>query len=199
MGTRKDLARLTSYVLNPYLVSLATIILLSYKSAESAAEGFKWSLVLTGGMVAPVLAIIVYLVYSNRIESAFANVRSQRNLVYLVASGWSALGIAVLVYLRAPTLLIAAQVAVVAALVAFMVINLAWKISLHTAFIAAATAMLTVTYGPAGAMTAALLPPAAWARVELAWHSPAQVTAGALLAGGIVAAVFHFFGVMNPA
>jgi membrane-associated phospholipid phosphatase len=83
--------------------------------------------------------------------------------------------------------------------VVYMAINLYWKISLHTAFVSAAATILTLLYGAVGAWTFVLLAPVAWARLELKAHTPAQVAAGALLAAGIIAGVFWWFGLVGQA
>ena len=83
-----------------------------------------------------------------------------------------------------------------AAIVIFMVINLFWKISLHTAFVAAAATLLIIVYNPVGAWTLVLVPLVAWARIEMKLHSPAQVTSGALLAAAIALIVFWCFGLI---
>ena len=86
----------------------------------------------------------------------------------------------------------------VSSIVIFMGINLLWKISVHTAFVAASVTVLIILYGPLGAATAVLLPLIGWARIELEHHSPAQVATGALLAAPIVVVVFYFFGLLVP-
>ena len=93
--------------------------------------------------------------------------------------------------------LVATFAAGLAAIVIFMGINLLWKISLHTAFIAASVTILIIVYGATGAFTAVLIPPVAWARMEMKLHSPTQVATGALLAAVIVVFVFHFFGLIG--
>jgi membrane-associated phospholipid phosphatase len=76
-------------------------------------------------------------------------------------------------------------------------INFWWKISLHTAFAAASVTVLTIVYGLSGALAVMLVPPVAWARIELEHHSPAQAAAGALLATVIVLAVFYLFALLG--
>ena len=73
----------------------------------------------------------------------------------------------------------------------FTGINLWWKISLHTAFVAASVTVLVMLYGWIAVVAVALIPLTAWARVELKHHSLAQVAGGALLAASIVVAVFY--------
>jgi hypothetical protein len=193
---KKDIANLTSNILNPFLVSLAVILLLSFKSAASTSDAIKWSAIMIAVSVLPVFAIIVYLVHKDRLEGIFINVRRQRNKIYLLASICSIAGFFILLSMGAPLVLVASLVAGLSAMLVFMAINLLWKISVHTAFVAGSVTTLTILFGSVGAVAAVLLPPLAWARTELEHHSIAQVSAGALLAALIVIVVFHFFGLI---
>ena len=91
---------------------------------------------------------------------------------------------------------IAAFVVALSTILIFMVINLWWKISLHTALVAALATVMVILYGFMGAISLVLLPLIAWARLELNHHSLAQVTCGALLAALVVAVEFYFFGLV---
>ena len=191
---REGLAKLTSNILNPFLVSSAVIILLSFDSSTTTSDALKWSAISLVFTVLPVLAVIVYLVRTRNLDGLFVNSRRQRNRIYLLATALAVVGCLVLRFLGAPVLLTAAFTAGLAAIIIFMGINLLWKISLHTAFVAASVTVLTIVYGSIGALTVVLLPPVAWARIELRLHSLAQVVAGALLAAAIVFLVFRLFG-----
>ena len=195
---RKRVAKLTSDILNPFLVSATLLVLLSFKSTSSTFDALKWSLILIALSVLPVFTVIVYLVRNRKLEGIFASARRQRNKIYLPASTCAVVGCVILPYLGAPLVLRATFVAGLSAIVIFMCINLLWKISLHTAFVTASVTILTILYGPIGAITAVLLPLIIWARIELGHHSPAQVATGALLAALIVVVVFYFFGLLGP-
>ncbi len=193
---KKDIANLTSNILNPFLVSLSVILLVSFQSAASASEALKWTLILFAVGILPVFSVIVYLVRKDRLEGIFINLRRQRDKIYLLASLCTIASLAIILAMGAPLVLVASLVAVFAAMLLFMGINLRWKISVHTAFIAGSVTTLTILFGSTGALSVVLLPPLAWARTELEHHSIAQVTAGALLAALIVVVVFHFFGLL---
>ena len=195
---RKRLAKLTSNILNPFLVSFAMIILLSLKSTSSPFDALKWALILIAFSILPVFAVIILLVRRQKLEGIFISVRRQRNKIYILASACAITGSIILFYLGAPLILMAAFVSGLSSIVIFMCINLLWKISIHAAFIAASVTVLIVLYGSAGAITAMLVLPVAWARIELEHHSPAQVTIGALLAMAIVVVVFYLFGLVGP-
>ncbi|MFC1916098.1 hypothetical protein ACFLW4_05355 [Chloroflexota bacterium] len=194
---RKHIAKLTSNILNPFLVSLVIIILLSFESTSSITDAIKWSLILITVSILPVFSVIVYLARKEKIEGISISVRRQRNKIYLLASVCAIVGCFLLLYLEAPLILLAAFVAGLAAIIVFMCINLLWKISIHTAFTAASVTTLTILYSSIGALTIMLVPPIAWARIELEHHSIAQAIAGALLAPLIVVVVFYLFGLIG--
>ena len=193
---RKRIANLTSNILNPFLVSLVIILLLSFESTPSIVDALKWSLILIVVSILPVFSVTTYLVRNQRLDDLFIGVRKQRTKIYLLATVCAIVGCIILPYLGAPLMLVATFVAGLSAIVIFMCINLLWKISLHTALIAALVTVLLILYGSIAAVTAVLLPLIAWARIELEHHSLAQVTTGALLAALIVVVVFYLFGLV---
>lgn len=199
MQTKRQIANLLSNILNPFLVSFAIILLLSLESTSSTSDALKWSLILIAVSILPVFLVIVYLVRNERLEGIFIDVRRQRNKIYLLASVCAAVGGIIILYLGAPLILVAALVTGLSAIILFMCINLLWKISIHTAFVAASVTVLIILYGSIGTITAVLLPAIAWARIELEHHSIAQTVAGALLTASIVVVVFYLFGLIGSA
>ena len=193
---RKRIANLTSNILNPFLVSIVLILLLSFKSTSSALDAVKWSLILIAVSILPVFLVIIYLVRSQKLEGPFINIRKQRTKIYLLAGVCASVGCIVFHYLGAPPILVATSVAGLSGVVVFMCINFLWKISLHTALITASVAILIILYGSIAAITVVLIPLIAWARIELKHHSLAQVITGALLAALIVVVVFYLFGLV---
>ena len=196
---KQQLARYTSAVLNPIILSLAFVVLLSFQSTSSTSDGLKWSLLLVGVTVLPVSLVILYLVHKDKLEGIFIKVRQQRNLIYLLASLCTVACCVILFSLQAPMVLFATTVAALSATLVFMLINFTWKISLHTAFAAGSVTILILLYGTTGAFSAVLVPPIAWSRIELKYHSLGQTVAGALLSVLIVIVVFHLFGLIGEA
>ena len=194
---RKTLAKLASDILNPFLVSLVMIVLLSFESASSLSDAMKWSFLSLALSAVPILVIILYLVHSERLEGIFIKARQQRGKIYLMSSVFVALSCVVLFYLGAPVELLAAFVAALLAIVIYMTINRWWKISVHTGFVTASITLLIILYGAIGLAAAVLLPLIAWSRVELEHHSPMQVAVGAMLAALIVVTVFRLFGLIG--
>ncbi len=196
MTMRERLAKLTSDILNPFLMSFIVIILLAVESTNSAGEALKWSLISIALSVLPIFAVVICMVRQKKLDGIFVSPRQQRNIIYILASVPATIGCGILWYFEAPELLAVTFTVGLVAIVVFMTINRFWKISLHTAFTAASATVITIVYGAAGALTILLLPPVAWSRVRLNQHSPAQVAAGALLSAGIVMVVFWGFGMV---
>ena len=196
---KTKLAQIISAVLNPFLVGLALILLLSFGATATVSEAVKWSALLAGISILPVFSTIIYLIRNDRVDGFFINIRSQRYIIYVIAGVCNVIGCGLLIYFKAPMVLTASYVAALASVVVFMGINFFWKISLHAAFAAASVTMLTVMYGSLGAITAVMIPPVGWSRIELKHHSVMQVVAGTVLSSAIVVIVFHFFGLIGNA
>lgn len=193
---RRQSANLVSNILNPFMVSLVAIPLLSFESASSLGDAVKWSLIWVTVSILPVFFGVGYLKRKGKVDGIFTSRRGQRTKIYLLAGGCALIGGGIIIYLRAPLLLVATFVSGLAAIAMFMGINLWWKISLHTAFISALVAVLVILYGFIAAVAALLILMVGWARVELAHHSLAQVTTGALLAASVVVVVYYFYGLL---
>jgi hypothetical protein len=194
---KETLAKLTTNVLNPFLTCFIVIVLLAFKGTYNAAVAVKWASISTALSVLPVLAVVIYLVRRKKLDGVFDNPRRQRFGIYLFASVLGAVGYGLLWYLQAPELLVATFAAGLGAIVIFAGINFIWKISLHTAFLAGAVAILIIVYGAVAAGTVILLPPVAWARIELKQHSVLQVASGTIIAAAIVVAIFWGYGMVG--
>ena len=190
---RKRVANLTSNVLSPFWLGLVLIFLLSFVEAPNLLDALKWSLLAMALTILPVFLVILYLVQKGKLDSVFTNVREQRTKIYLLGGLCIAVCCIILIYLKAPSELIAGFIAGISMTLIFMCINLWWKISLHTAFVAGSATVVVILYGGMATATLALIPLMAWARIELKCHSLAQVAAGAVLATSIAIAAFYPF------
>lgn len=194
---RQQVAKIAANILNPFLLSFVLIILLSVESTSSANEATKWSLISLALSVFPVFTVVLYLVHRRKLDGIFINPRQQRSRIYLLAIGCAIIGYIVLIIFDAPELLRAAFLSGLIAVTVFMIVNLFWKISLHTAFITASVTVLIIVYGEAAAWTVIFVPLIAWARLEMRLHTPAQVFVGTLLSVSIVTIVFYLFGIIG--
>lgn len=193
---RERIANLTSNIFNPFAVGFVLIILVSFESTAGIFEAVKWSLILIALSILPIYLFTVYLVRKSGLDSVFASVRRQRTKIYALGVILGVVGYAILLYLKAPSMLLALFVAGFSAAVIFMCINLWWKISLHTAVVAASVTVLVILYGFMAVVTVGLIPLLVWARVESGHHSVAQALTGAFLVALILLGVFHLFGLV---
>jgi len=188
---RQRIANLTSNILNPFLVSLVVILLFSFSSTATTSEAIKWAIISVAMSVLPVFLVIVYLVRSGRLDTILTNARRQRTRIYLASGFCAVVGYYFLNYLGAPPILVAGFAAVLSTALIFMLINLWWKISVHTGAMAASSIVLVMLYGWIAAVAVALVPLTAWSRIELEHHSLAQAVGGAILAALIAAVIFY--------
>ena len=193
---RRRIAALTSNILNPFLVSLVIILLLSFESASGTLDAVKWALILIVISILPVFLTTIYLVRKGRLDGIFTAARQQRTGIYLLSGFCAAVGYVILLLFEAPLMLRAAFATGLSGMVIFTVINLWWKISLHTAMVTALVTVLVILYGRIAIAGVVLVPLTAWVRIELKQHSLAQVVAGAVLAATITVAGFYLFGLI---
>ena len=190
-GKRQRIANLTSHILNPFLLCLALIVLFSFKSAASTSEAIKWASISTGLGLLPVFLVIMYLLKQGKLDDFFIAAREQRTKIYIIGCLSAAAGCVTLVILGAPAILVAGFITGVSTAFIFALINLWWKISLHTAIVAALATILVMMYGWVASASVALVPLTAWSRIELECHSLRQTISGAILATILVFALFQ--------
>ena len=189
--TRKRIANLTSNILNPFLICLALIFLFSFTSSSSTPEAMKWAFLSMAVSILPVFLVILYMLRNGKLDNFYIDIRQQRTRIYLLGCFCALISCITLIYLKAPLILVAAFTTGLSTALIFTLINLWWKISLHTALVAASATVLVLLYGWMAAGALALVPLTAWARIELESHSLAQAVSGALLAALLVVVMFY--------
>ena len=194
---RERLARFISNTLNPFVLSATVIILLAFHETSNITDALKWASISLAISVLPVFIAVTFLVQSKKLDGFFNNLREQRSIAYLLACALGAVSCGLLWYLKAPELLAVTFIAGLLSIIVFSVINHFWKISLHTAFIAASLTIVIIIYRVAAVWVLVFLPLVAWARIDSKQHSIMQVVIGGVLAAAIVVGVFFGFRVMG--
>ncbi|MDZ4230687.1 MAG: hypothetical protein U1B77_02590 [Dehalococcoidales bacterium] len=190
---KKRIADLVSNTLNPFFMSLGIIGLVSFASAPGTVSALKWALLAVALSVLPVFLAIIYLVRKGKIDTIYTDARRQRTGIYLLAGLIAAAGGINLIYLGAPLMLRAAFLAGFSGAVIFTGITWWWKVSLHTAMVAAAVTILVILHGWLAVIAAVIVPLMAWARVASDHHSPAQTVTGAILGALVVILALYPF------
>jgi membrane-associated phospholipid phosphatase len=136
------------------------------------------------------MGYVIAQVRRGRITDRHLGLRVQRPLPMLFVIAFTIAGLAVLYALGAPRQLLALGAAGVVGLSVTALITLFWKISMHTAVVAGALAIVVIVFGLAWLPLFAMLVLVGWARVDLGDHAIAEVVAGAAVGGVIAALVF---------
>lgn len=192
---KHKLASWVSILFNPFVLGVIVIILIANYATSSFSESLRWTVAVLAMSVVPVFVVVLIMVKKKKLTSFFNNPREQRTLVYVIAAFIGTIALIILWVTNAPVLIKATFVTGIVALIVFGIINIYWKISLHTGFTAASAAILAIIWGIPGLLTFLLVPLVAWSRIVLQQHTPKQVVSGGLAAAAIVAGIFRAFGI----
>ena len=159
------------------------------------AVGVAWSLVGMLFTVAIPAFIVDRGVRTGRYTDHHLREREQRTVPLGLAALSVATGVVVLLVAGAPREISALQVAVLVTVAVATGITLVWKVSFHTAVVAAAASVLTLLGGPWWALSWVAVPVVGWARLVLRAHTLAQVAAGLAVGACVTTAVLLVAGV----
>jgi hypothetical protein len=186
---RTRLARLVTEVLAPPCIGAAALVLVGWRAGGAAGlvSGAVCALFVT---VLP-YAVVIAGVRAGRWSDRMLTSRRQRVVPILSNIAFAAVGLVHAVATDAPRAVVALVVAAIGTQALLFAINLAWKISFHAGVSAGLGVVLAHELGPAVlplAVPVVLL--VCWARVALREHTLAQVTVGAPVGGGALAALY---------
>jgi len=136
------------------------------------------------------LAVLLVLVRLGKVTDHHVSDRKQRAPVLLMALGCIALGLLVLHAVDSPPSVVAMVLAVVGGVAVLAVVSPFWKMSGHAAAMSCAAVVSVLMLGPAWAPLLVLIPAVGWSRVVLRAHSLAQVVAGSLFGGVVMAGIW---------
>lgn len=181
-------------VLSPVVGGLVGASGATGEGSAGVPGGVGWGL-LAMVFTAVIPAAIVDLgVRQGRYTDHHLREREQRAVPLTLAAISVTVGAVVLALLGAPRAIVALQVAVLTTLVVATAVTLVWKVSFHLAVVCASATALTLVGGGWWALAWLAAPVAAWARLTLRAHTPAQVVAGTLVGAGVTGAVLLLAG-----
>jgi membrane-associated phospholipid phosphatase len=193
--SKETVARLASNIFNPFVISVIVLVVLAVEATTSFNDTLRWLGITLAISVVPVLIFVYILIRLKKLDNFFSNPKEQRNIIYLTATILGSVDCALLWYFNVPKPLVLIFTAGLIGVVFFLIINYFWKISLHTAFVAAAVMVMLFVYGTNAAWSLLVVPLVGWSRVVLKQHNLLQVAAGGLLAIVIICGVFWCFGI----
>jgi membrane-associated phospholipid phosphatase len=145
------------------------------------------------------LILLLVLVRLGKVTDHHVSDRKQRAPVLLMALGSILAGLLVLEAAGAPRSVVAMVLAVVGGVVVLAAVSPFWKMSGHAAAISCSTVIAVLMLGAAWAPLLLLVPAVGWSRVVLRAHTVAQVVAGSLFGGVVMAGIWWMLqGLMAP-
>ncbi|WP_258803960.1 phosphatase PAP2 family protein [Pseudarthrobacter sp. NS4] len=142
------------------------------------------------------LFLLLVLVRLGKVTDHHVSDRKQRAPVLLMALGSILAGLLVLEAVDAPESVVAMVLAVVGGVVVLAGVSPFWKISGHAAAISCSAVIGVLMLGAAWTPLLLLIPAVGWSRVVLRAHSVAQVVAGSLFGGIVMAGIWWLLQAM---
>ena len=188
------LGRLLSQIFHPIVLNITTFVIVGSFALDNYRIGLKWA-----GICILLLVLQPTLFFLVRLrQGAYGDedisVRQQRNELYLFGLGWVLVATITLVLMGAPRPFVAVMVCALTMGLFGSVVNLFWKISVHSASIATTATVALLYLRTLGIVLWLLALAVGWARVRTGNHTPLQVLAGFGSAAAIVLLVFQVVG-----
>ncbi|HXD27663.1 MAG TPA: phosphatase PAP2 family protein [Arthrobacter sp.] len=171
-------AAAVTQVFSPVLLVSAYLLLLPLR-----ADAVTWLQALSAACFTTGIpwVFVIWMKHGGHVTDLHVGNRAQRWPVFVFAAVSLLFGVAAELMLDAPPAVFASLALVLAGLVICAVVNLRWKLSVHTAVAAFIwlSAFATYPWGPAAALFLTML--VGWSRIEVRDHNPAQVLTGSLV------------------
>ncbi|RAX45158.1 phosphatidic acid phosphatase [Arthrobacter sp. AQ5-06] len=136
------------------------------------------------------LFVLLGLVRLGKVTDHHVSNRKQRAPVLLMALGSVVAGLVVLQAAGAPRSVMVMVLAIVAGIIVLAAVSPFWKMSGHAAAVSSAAVISVLMLGPVWLPLVLLIPAVGWSRVVLRAHTVAQVVAGSLFGGLVMAGLW---------
>lgn len=183
------IARILTEILAPIVLIVGLLFAVAIHTSPTPWRGVLYGAVtafFAGGLP---YAIMMLGIRHGHLGDRHLSERAERPVMMVIGLVSVTTGLLITRWLGAPRALFALVAAMVTGVAVALAITVFWKISIHTASAAGTLAILVLEFGPALWATVPVVAAVAWARVVLRDHTPAQVTAGALVGSAVAATV----------
>lgn len=191
-NTEVQVAETISVLFNAPMNAIYTLLVIYIRSEPSTPALH----LLVGVLFAGILPMVVIYVMFRRgvISDIYASDRQRRLTPFLGALVCYAVGLAALISLGSPFVLVSLMACYFGNTLAMALISTRWKISIHAAGIAGPSSFL-IRQIDAGLWPFSLLTiPICWARWRLKAHSVGQLAAGVVLTAALTLVQVEFYG-----
>ncbi|MET4620892.1 membrane-associated phospholipid phosphatase [Arthrobacter sp. 2762] len=188
-GPWRTVARVLTEVFQPPIV--VTALLLISPAIEPGFPG-TMGLGLLGALFVCILplAYVLVLIKLGRVTDHHVSDRRQRPALLLLALISVLAGLVVLQVIKGPVSVSLMIIALIGGIAVLAVVSAFWKMSGHASAIAAAAVIVVLMFGPAWLPLLVIVPAVGWSRVVLRAHTLAQVVAGSLFGGTVIAGLW---------
>ncbi len=185
------IAKITSLILHPFIVSPLSIVLILWLAQGSLLSALGWAALCAAFVVGPAMLYLRDKLKQKQFTDADVSVREHRYGFYIFGGLCMLACYAVLLWLDAPTVLIAGFTTALVALVAATIINRVWtKISIHTGAMAGVMAAAAFYSLPLTVALAIGTVAVSWARLVTQRHTLLEAVLGCVVAIACVVLVF---------
>ncbi len=172
--------RIISQIFHPIINGFASLLLIGAASPElpSARYGLGWAAACVMTLIIPQTCYFYFRLFRGDFSDDDVSRRSERNSLYITTLASTIAGSGVLSMLGVPGVFLRFLAAAVGVTAVCMVINLRWKISVHSASIATLSTLATLMVQSLGVVLWTCAIVVGWARIRTGNHTPLQVLAG---------------------
>ncbi len=190
-GPWRTVARVLTEVFQPPVVVL--VLLLISPAIEPGFPGTMWFGLLAAMFVCVLpLAFVLVMVKLGRITDHHVSDRRQRPALLWMTLASVVVGLLVLHLLSGPVSVTVMIVALIGGIGVLAVVSAFWKMSGHASALAAAVVISVMMFGLEWLPLLLLVPAVGWSRLVLRAHTLAQVIAGSLFGGLVIAGLWWF-------
>jgi membrane-associated phospholipid phosphatase len=195
-GRGYALARTISQILHPVVLGLVSIFVVGIFAVTAQNRGLYWAALCALLQVVPPTIFFTIRLKQGAYSDEDISQRHQRNELYIFGLLTVLVGIAVLALMDAPRIFVALLISAAVINVLCWLVNLFWKISIHSASMGSCATLATLFAPPLGMFLWLCAIALSWARVRTRNHSPLQVVAGMALASLCVWGTLRVFGLI---
>ncbi len=193
------IAQVVSRFTNPSILSPLTLLLIAYTKCSNMRELISLvAIIILFFILIPVIYVYIRTCNSgNRTNSVielttFLKQHPRDILILALLLGLSCL--AILLFLKAPTILISTIVALLAGSIVTAVFNIFYRVSFHLTGITILILMAAQVWGPVFLVLLATIPLIAWAKFQIHDHTIPQLVMGIAVAAVVSFTILHLFG-----
>lgn len=189
------LARLISFLFNPYFLILPIPYLLVLHQTGDPRYSLSWTLFTLFFLGAVGLSVLI-LVRRGYFTDLDISKREQRPLFFFLLVFFAIVYFIALYFFQGPLILFVALSGIFFSIVVFSFINTRIKASIHVASITGLIVSFSLLYSGAFFLLLFLIPLIGWSRIKIHRHTRSEVIVGAALGIAIPLVIFLIFKVL---